>query len=305
MKKISVSGIRGKSSFIEYLGEVLQLRGYNVFMKITGDIPLVKSNKGKEVIKRTGPSILYENLRLPTEGYDFLIAENQGITPYTCKVFNKMLKPDLGVITNIRLDHVESLGRNTGEIQKSFNYAYAGIPTIYGKPSGVIPKAELIDLVDECLVALRLEGLTQDERRYLNERIKNDLTPRQLSNCLYFNGAKINDVESTAIMYNYLKKNYPTQFVIFANFRKDRVGRTKTFISFLEDCVKMGDVVYLHGKGADYVKKKINYINVDVIKSDAPEDALLTLKNAAEGRLIFTCGNGATDYMRQLDRLFT
>lgn len=311
MKTISVGGIRGKSFLVETLSDALRNRGLSVYSKITGDIPFVYDGSRKiEINRENHKGVLYENLRLPKSGYDALVVENQGVSPYTCRMFNRMVNPDIGIITNVRLDHTESLGRNLEEIKRSFIYAYEDVPVVLignGKP-GKIPKTELLPLVNKVLTLMELPSLSVKEENSIFETIKLELTPKRLSSrdILYFNGSKINDVTSTEEIYNYLKKIYNMKFTIFANLRHDRVGRTNTFLPFFVKCILDGDRVVLHGRGSTGVVKYLmgcgfNKESVFALEDVTPTRAVDILLDYSSGRILFSACNGATEFMREVN----
>ncbi len=112
-EKIVVTGTRGKSGATRWLYEILYGRGRDAFAKITGNRPLVLHDGESNT--------LYENISLIAEfvpeldAYepdDVAIFENQGITEYTTRLFNQRLTdPDIIVLTNVRQDHTDTLGK--------------------------------------------------------------------------------------------------------------------------------------------------------------------------------------------------
>lgn len=132
--RIAVMGVRGKSSTVHRLAEIFTRKGYKTFAKVTGNKPHLILNGFVIPIERFDPAVaLYENIRsymeiTPVlESYseklkkDVAIIENQAITEYTTRMVNEIFfKPDIVVITNVRQDHLATLGKNKQEIARSF-----------------------------------------------------------------------------------------------------------------------------------------------------------------------------------------
>ena len=123
MKRIVVEGMRGKSEVVTLLDYYLAKRKYKVLSKVTGLEPIISNDGVKKFIRRqNGFLIDHENKRCLklSNGKDFVIFENQGISPYTMRLFHNILKPEIILIPNIRLEHQETLGETIEEISKSF-----------------------------------------------------------------------------------------------------------------------------------------------------------------------------------------
>ncbi|WP_276260337.1 Mur ligase [Haloglomus litoreum] len=131
--RIAVSGIRGKSTLVRLLHDVLHERGRDTFAKVTGDRPVTLTNGEERPIERRGAQVtLYENRALLTRAAEHLAAvgpehvgvaifENHAITEYTMRVFNEtFLRPQVVAVPNIRTDHTETLGRTRQDIARSF-----------------------------------------------------------------------------------------------------------------------------------------------------------------------------------------
>jgi poly-gamma-glutamate synthase PgsB/CapB len=97
--------------------------------KTTGSAPMAIIPDGSErEIVRPGPATILENksiVRLAQAGdSEALVCEMMSITPECLRVESaRLLKPDLLVITNVRLDHREEQGRTREEIARSLSSA--------------------------------------------------------------------------------------------------------------------------------------------------------------------------------------
>jgi gamma-polyglutamate synthase len=118
--RVLVNGTRGKSSVTEYIAAGLRNASGNTFAKITGVRPTIIYSDGKqELIKRRGPARVQEQIkiiRLATKNnVDVMILECMSINPELQKLESSIFKPHVYVITNIREDHREHMGKTIEE----------------------------------------------------------------------------------------------------------------------------------------------------------------------------------------------
>lgn len=124
--RIAVTGTRGKSSVVRLITAVLSGSGLRVLAKTTGTKPLLIFPDGteKEILRRGRPSILEGKRFLKTAadlGANALVGEMMSIQPETIYVeSHQILDPRILVITNVRRDHMESLGRSNLDIARSY-----------------------------------------------------------------------------------------------------------------------------------------------------------------------------------------
>ncbi len=124
--RITITGIRGKTSVVRLLASVFRQDGKNVIAKTTGSKPYRIHRDGTEVVlKRWGlPSIL-EQKKLIKIAYktkaEVLVSEIMSILPENHFVESqKILKPHIVALTNIRLDHTDAMGETKENIAKVF-----------------------------------------------------------------------------------------------------------------------------------------------------------------------------------------
>jgi poly-gamma-glutamate synthase PgsB/CapB len=123
--RICVTGTRGKSSVTRLIASVLRESGIRTLAKTTGSKPVWILPDGTEgEIRRAGwPSILEQKkvLRAAVRLHaDAVVAELMSIKPECLRVESqKLLRPQILIITNVRLDHVEDMGRTKPEIAQS------------------------------------------------------------------------------------------------------------------------------------------------------------------------------------------
>ena len=331
---ISVSGIRGKSSTVEWLEWLLRERGCRTIAKVTGDYPFWIVNGEKISIQRRGNVVLLDEVlgfKKLCDGYDVGIFENNAIRRYTMQVFNRMVKPDVAIMTNVRLDHTDSLGLTRPQIAQSLGYGVGPYPKLVlsGETDGalneamagqledyqqflvanaatekeVIPMANLVSLVDFALQNIEMQGLTPEEKSALEAKIRKSLAIKQSTKGLdYFDGAKINDVDSTRQVFHYLRNQYPDKkFHVVAVFRRKRIERTLAFLPWFKELVNDEAVQSMHflGYGAQEASRRVNKI-AQVKKVPTREESIPKICERAqnESAVVFTVCNAVNDFIR-------
>ncbi len=114
--RIHVNGSRGKSSVTRLIGAAMRKTSMVVVTKTTGTAPRFILPDGCELsIFRAGKPNIIEQLRVVArarkEGAHVLVAECMAVTPeYIATLEDKIICSTLGVITNIREDHLDVMG---------------------------------------------------------------------------------------------------------------------------------------------------------------------------------------------------
>ena len=118
--RIHVNGTRGKSTVTEYIGAGILGANMDVIAKITGVIPTFFYNGVGHAIKRTGAPRVHEQFglmrlasKLKVKG---LVLECMSIAPALQRIESSVFRPHIYVITNIRDDHSEEMGKNIEEM---------------------------------------------------------------------------------------------------------------------------------------------------------------------------------------------
>lgn len=122
--RVHVNGIRGKSSVTRLIAASLREGGIKTIGKTTGTSAQIIVNHRKDIpIKRKEADIAEQKKILNQymdKGYDAAVFECMAINPlYQEYLENKIMKSTIGVITNIREDHVDMLGSSLTEIAQS------------------------------------------------------------------------------------------------------------------------------------------------------------------------------------------
>ncbi|HEX9974990.1 MAG TPA: poly-gamma-glutamate synthase PgsB [bacterium] len=120
--RISVTGIRGKSSVVRMIASILREDGRTVLAKTTGSEAkyILPDGSEKDVQRRGIPSILEQKKILKKAvglGVDCLVVEIMSIHPENHYVESRqILKPNLVVLTNVRIDHPDAMGSTAEQI---------------------------------------------------------------------------------------------------------------------------------------------------------------------------------------------
>jgi gamma-polyglutamate synthase len=334
--RIIVAGIRGKSSTTRHLDDVFNRRGYDTLTKITGNHPTIIHNGEVIPLERTGPRVtLYENVRVFREfvpqldAYspdDVAIFENQAITEYTTRMINELfVKPHVVILTNVRQDHQDTLGRTRGELARSFarsvpkgthvisgeqhpvlhEYMHREIEQRNGTLTQVsIPErhqgligAETMHAVNETLRFLELDPLPAAELEAYLDSIQPEW--EHLDGGRVFNAAEVNDIESTEAVRQALAGD--DLVVPFVYLRADRRSRTASFVDYLNTLAERDLIARAHVAGA-FIDVFASRVEVPVVQHDDSEDPRAVLDGLlAEGPPVVLMGNTVASFMRALE----
>lgn len=124
---IHVNGIRGKSSVSRLIDAGLRAGGLRVLTKTTGTCPeLIHTNGSQTPLARRGRPSIKEQLRIlrlaAEQHAEVLVIECMAVLPEYQKISEeRMLRSDIGVITNVRPDHLEEMGETLDAIAQSLS----------------------------------------------------------------------------------------------------------------------------------------------------------------------------------------
>ena len=123
--RIHINGTRGKSSVTRLVGAGLRAGGYKTITKVTGTFPrIILSNGSEAVVHRKEKANILEQLDIikycSKQNADVLIIECMALQPIYQKITeHQMVKADIGVITNIRMDHLDVMGPTLHDAAKA------------------------------------------------------------------------------------------------------------------------------------------------------------------------------------------
>lgn len=125
---VHVNGTRGKSTVSRLIDAGLRNDGYRVVTKTTGTSPRLIDVDGNEVeIVRKNKANIKEQIDIIKEAAkqqaDVLVIECMALDPYNQYVTQKsILKADIGVVTNVRHDHLEEMGPELNDVAYSLGF---------------------------------------------------------------------------------------------------------------------------------------------------------------------------------------
>ncbi|MEC9376534.1 MAG: poly-gamma-glutamate synthase PgsB [Candidatus Neomarinimicrobiota bacterium] len=123
--RIHVNGTRGKSSVTRLIAAGLREAGIRTFAKTTGTAPRVIDAEGKDrIIHRLRLPSIGEQVRLMSyfaqEKPEAVVMECMAVQPqYQWIAEHKMVQSHIGVITNVRPDHMDEMGPTLTDIAHS------------------------------------------------------------------------------------------------------------------------------------------------------------------------------------------
>lgn len=128
---VLVTGSRGKSSTVRALHAALSAAGRATYAKTTGTAAAEIDVKGQETpTRRVGQVTILEVLRIMHKALsngdkpDALVFECMAVRPNLIAVLaNDMLKPDIAIVTNAQVDHLEDEGSSLEEIARAMSEA--------------------------------------------------------------------------------------------------------------------------------------------------------------------------------------
>ncbi len=151
--RIHVNGTRGKSSVTRLIGAGLRAGGISNITKVTGTFPRLIIEDGTETyIHRKSSANIIEQLDIvkyaASRKVKALVMECMALQPqYQTITEHKMIHANIGVMTNVRLDHVDIMGHTLQEIAATMGRTIPKNEHLFSAEN-VIPDA-LIKIADK------------------------------------------------------------------------------------------------------------------------------------------------------------
>jgi poly-gamma-glutamate synthase PgsB/CapB len=146
---VAVTGTRGKSGVTRLVAAGLRESGVRVLAKTTGSKPVLIFPDGSErEIPRAGLASIREQVRLVVlaaeTGADTLVSEMMSIGAECLAAESRcILRPGTLALTNVRLDHLDEMGRRKDDIARAFASAFPENADVF------IPKEEVYPVFEE------------------------------------------------------------------------------------------------------------------------------------------------------------
>jgi len=123
--RVHVNGIRGKSTVTRYVAAIFRAAGYRTYGKTTGSAARILQPDGGDLdICRRGFPNVNEQVRIlgqfSREEAEAAVMECMAVNPLYAEWLElRVMRSTLGILTNVRLDHVDYLGDNLLQIARS------------------------------------------------------------------------------------------------------------------------------------------------------------------------------------------
>ncbi len=296
--RIHINGTRGKSSVTRLIGAGLRAGGLKTITKITGTYPrLILSNGSEAAIYRKEKANILEQLKVikfcTKQSADVLILECMALKPrYQWICEQQMVKATHGVITNIRLDHLDVMGPYLNDVAKAICGTIPDKAKLftsedryfdYIKKNAKKMKTEIIQSLGDKITDHDMTGfryiehksnvdlalavctsLGIDRKKALAEMKKTAPDEGVLTKSLiqkngktvsFYNGFAANDPESTLMIWNSIARSLKEneQKIILLNTRSDRQDRTRQLIEMISKKIDI-DIVALIGESSELVE---------------------------------------------------
>ena len=309
--RIHVNGARGKSSVTRLIASGLRESGKKVIGKTTGSCPRIISEDGKDIaIHRLRSASIGEQVRLirkfAQQNIDILIIECMAVEPqYQWISEQKMIQSSVGVITNVRPDHLDEMGYTMNDIALSISNSIPANGTLFvhedqflnlfknvASSRGTQVKIAENNIVDQDYmkkfdyfehqdnVELALsvcEHIGVDRKIALEGILKNKPDPGALiiwkikikKNINYFISAfAANDPQSTLNICDKISDQHKNlKRCIFLNTRADRQYRTHQLLNLVYDKI-VPEKLIIRGDNLDSIVNKYDFEskNIEVIR---------------------------------------
>lgn len=276
--RIHVNGTRGKSSVTRLIAGGMRGGGIRTLGKTTGTKPRIIYTDGSEVpILRVGKANIIEQLKIVRRGvmHDVqgLVVECMAVLPQNQLLAEQhMIHATIGVITNVRADHLDEMGPTIEDVARSLSNTIPNNGVLFTSEEKYFSIFEEVGKKRNCQIHLVRPDTVSDEMMtgfsYVEHK---DNVALALAVCEYIgvaheealrgmhkalpdpgvlriytinhyekeiefvNAFAANDPDSYVIIWNMLKSRFHDQkkVVVLVNCRKDRIQRTESLAELI------------------------------------------------------------------------
>ncbi len=298
--RIHINGTRGKSSVTRLIGAGLREGGISTITKVTGTFPRLIIEDGTETyIHRKSSANIIEQLSIvkytALRKAKALVMECMALQPQYQTITEKhMIRSNIGVMTNIRLDHVDVMGHTLPEIAETLGrtipkneHLFTAEYVIPDTLKKMADKRNTITHVadEESVTHEEMEGFSYIEHREnvalalaVCQHLKIDrdkalkgmytavpdagalrrYTVDAFNKKLYFyNAFAANDPDSTLMVWNKVRDEIGMQGtrIVLLNTRQDRLDRAKQLAEMVGKKLRQEvDFLILIGQSTEVVE---------------------------------------------------
>jgi poly-gamma-glutamate synthase PgsB/CapB len=294
--RIHVNGTRGKSSVTRLIGAGLRAGGYSTITKVTGTYPRMVLTDGTEVgIPRKEKANILEQLKIvkysAEKKTDVLLIECMALQPNFQKITeHQMIKATHGVITNIRLDHLDVMGPGLEDVATALSGTVPKKTKLFTAEDRLLhvlkSKAEKLQTEifasdKTSITNLEMEGFTYFEHpenvalalkvcenlsverslalSAMKKTIPDEGVLRKYSFSIenrtihFYNALAANDPESSFMIWNQVRSSEGNhkQYIVVLNSRQDRQDRSEQLVAMAANC--KSDYLALTGENSQQV----------------------------------------------------
>ncbi len=276
--RIHVNGTRGKSSVTRLITGGLQGGGIRTLGKTTGTMPCYLTPDGRQVhIQRIGKANTIEQVsiaqRAMVYGVDALVVECMAVLPANQMMSeHQMIHSTIGVITNVRPDHLDEMGPTLTDVAKALGgtiprhgTCFTGEETYFpilseaarernteihlirgeSVPDSVMKGFSYLEHKDNVAIALavcRHMGVSEADALSGMQRVIPDPGVLRIYSVVqsdrrieFVNAFAANDPESYAVIWQLLRPLMTAgkRIVVIVNCRKDRIQRTESLAGLI------------------------------------------------------------------------
>jgi poly-gamma-glutamate synthase PgsB/CapB len=312
--RIHVNGTRGKSSVTRMIGAGLRAGGINTITKVTGTYPRLILNDGNEaVIHRKEKANILEQLKIIKYGVahkaDAVIIECMALQPiYQIITERQMIHATIGIITNVRLDHLDVMGPGLMDVAKALSATIPANQHFFTAENRIYPYLEKIAAEKKCIPVQSDEKDVSDEEMagftYIEHRenvalalsvckhlgvnrktalkgmyaaipdegvLTKIIINRTGKRITFFNAFAANDPESSLMIWRNIMKQTSggDQKIVMLNTREDRLDRARQLTEMAGTSIAM-DYLVLVGQRSEIVKDM-------ALKNNIPEEKIINI----------------------------
>lgn len=333
--RVSITGVRGKSTAVRWLHDILHDRGYDTYARVTGVSPVSVYNGTEHRVDRPEEVRLHEHEReLRRFGkIDAAVVENQGTRPYTTRLVNEQyVRPHVVFLTNVREDHLDTLGESRLRIARALarsvpegTHVVCGVQdeTIRAYLNGEferrnatasyvqvpaehrhIPGAEIVYGLDQVLHTVGEPPIEPAQRETYLDRMR--VSWMTVPHGQVYDAAAVTDTRSVELVRRQLVGESREVIQPLLYLQANRRGQTASFLEYLELLAAHDRIAQARVVGGD-AELFARHASFPVVTHDEATEAPGDVLEAAleDGWPVLVTGTAVSAFTRELSRRVT